>query len=604
MKLAESHAIILLFLILLVSSSLCIDIINISGIEFQNVQTTEKTEKKTSDVIVIQRVETIPKPPVLPDDSVELYITLANNDEQETIKGSVELFDYSIFIPLDATKKDFTLLPLAEKVIKFSLKAPSAEQIANVKVTPRVSFRVNYTFTGVTTYEIVVVNYEEIKKYQQAGKTLNLVTNKIIGSGPIKIDTELVGSDFILAERSGTLKFTIRNEGTGDLKGNKIEKDKMQITFPKGIRVAPPPRATTTTTLPEKGTSCSNPIDLGSVSKSASISKTVSIPPYKTTPGDNPRWYKFTASDTGEISIKVTPEDARMGVSLCDASCYCFVSSCCNGLSRFQTVSKSQVYYLKIDSKESSEKRATITIRYTGPTTTTITLLHCDKYKCNPGSPCAFGEGDCDYDSDCKSGLICGDNLGAEFGYDDWSCDICVECTEDSHCSGGKICCLSDEINNKMCEPSQKYRCITGKSTTTTLPSCPYTCMGVSECAGYGGKCNPNYYCDTGCCCEITVQQSANPLELIHVLNNFFRRTGMATGWEIKEYPKEYFNCTGNVCSNGEGAIELYQRESSPLLFKITAPSVDVYRTFQIKAEVNYEYELRGYADIEIQPLE
>ena len=493
MKLAESHAIILLFLILLVSSSLCIDIMNIGGIEFQNVQTTEKTEKKTSDVIVIKRVETIPKPPVLPDDSVELYITLANNDEQETIKGSVELFDYSIFIPLDATKKDFTLLPLAEKVIKFSLKAPSAEQIANVKVTPRVSFRVNYTFTGVTTYEIVVVNYEEIKKYQQAGKTLNLVTNKIIGSGPIKIDAELVGSDFILAERSGTLKFTVRNEGTGDLKGNKIEKDKMQITFPKGIRVAPPPRATTTTTLlgatttttttlPEKGTSCSNPIDLGSVSKSESLSKIVSVPPYKTKRGDNPRWYRFTARDTGEISIKVTPWAGGMWVEWYE---YCNAPHSISGAkatptsefsySPYSVTTPGDDYYIKIDNHESS-----------------------DSVKDNPAK----------------------------------------------------------------------------ENATITIQ---YTQQ---------------------------VQQSANPLELIHVLNNLFRHTGMATGWEIKEYPEEYFNCTGNVCSNGEGAIELYQRESSPLLFKITAPSVDVYRTFQVKAEVNYEYELRGYAEIEIQPLE
>ena len=58
------------------------------------------------------------------------------------------------------------------------------------------------------------------------------------------------------------------------------------------------------------------------------------------------------------------------------------------------------------------------------------------------------------------------------------------------------------------------------------------------------------------------------------------------------------------MCKNSVEAIELYQRESSPLLFKITAPFVEVYQTFQVKAEVSYEYELRGYADIEIQPLE
>lgn len=54
--------------------------------------------------------------------------------------------------------------------------------------------------------------------------------------------------------------------------------------------------------------------------------------------------------------------------------------------------------------------------------------------RCTPGTPCDEGEGDCDTDSDCLSGLRCRHDMGHVYGYDQ-SVDVCapqsLSCPED-----------------------------------------------------------------------------------------------------------------------------------------------------------------------------
>lgn len=80
---------------------------------------------------------------------------------------------------------------------------------------------------------------------------------------------------------------------------------------------------------------------------------------------------------------------------------------------------------------------------------------------CSPQLPCDVDEGDCDSDSDCKGGLICIHEVGADFGFDpgvdvcgtapplgDW--DYCSytrpcgagegDCDKDSECQNGLVC--------------------------------------------------------------------------------------------------------------------------------------------------------------------
>ena len=45
-----------------------------------------------------------------------------------------------------------------------------------------------------------------------------------------------------------------------------------------------------------------------------------------------------------------------------------------------------------------------------------------DENCCTPNVPCNEGEGDCDSDADCKSGLICGhNNCGPKDGQESWN---------------------------------------------------------------------------------------------------------------------------------------------------------------------------------------
>ena len=45
---------------------------------------------------------------------------------------------------------------------------------------------------------------------------------------------------------------------------------------------------------------------------------------------------------------------------------------------------------------------------------------------CSASCPCAAGQGDCDHLNQCRSGLVCGKNLGANFGLPS-DYDVCVQ---------------------------------------------------------------------------------------------------------------------------------------------------------------------------------
>lgn len=75
---------------------------------------------------------------------------------------------------------------------------------------------------------------------------------------------------------------------------------------------------------------------------------------------------------------------------------------------------------------------------------------------CTEECPCAHGEGDCDNDSQCEAGMVCMFDVGIEFGYGDREIDVCVSgcpsfgvggwdfCTEECPCGAGQGDCDSD----------------------------------------------------------------------------------------------------------------------------------------------------------------
>ncbi|MEM5813199.1 MAG: hypothetical protein QXU71_02470 [Candidatus Aenigmatarchaeota archaeon] len=204
-------------------------------IQLPNLIVEEKKVEETSDILKIENIETIPKPPIFSSDSFTLYFTIRNSDSEKTIKDiKINIFDPSVFkIEKEGEKctnaMPCSLLPLDQKIIEFQLKAPEREEIASVEITPKVSFKVSFSMEARTLYDVVVVNLEELTKYQQAGKTLEVSRNKILSSGPMKIDIELLNADAVIAGKTGKLKFVIKNSGTGYLVDNVIKKGSLTI---------------------------------------------------------------------------------------------------------------------------------------------------------------------------------------------------------------------------------------------------------------------------------------------------------------------------------------------------------------------------------------
>ncbi|MBI2076098.1 MAG: hypothetical protein HYT72_02515 [Candidatus Aenigmarchaeota archaeon] len=103
-------------------------------------------------------------------------------------------------------------------------------------------------------------------------------------------------------------------------------------------------------------------------------------------------------------------------------------------------------------------------------------------------------------------------------------------------------------------------------------------------------------------------------------LMNLHTKTASITETDIKDkldFPAEYFTCTEDSisirCLNNYKVdatgkyeeISLFKGESTPLFFRIKeTPAIrEPFRSFDIKAELNYTYELRSSARITVMPI-
>ncbi|WP_437998322.1 hypothetical protein WMF26_48825 [Sorangium sp. So ce185] len=138
---------------------------------------------------------------------------------------------------------------------------------------------------------------------------------------------------------------------------------------------------------------------------------------------------------------------------------------------------------------------------------------------CSPDCKCGVGEGDCDSDFDCKTGLVCGSNNGALVGLPDVF-DVCVEpgarqsSSASGYCASVGGCQIYEGNCNKheeckaglVCRPDVGYAI--GESDTTNVCDLPWMpglkefnedrvstsgrCTLDEPCALGDGDCDPN----------------------------------------------------------------------------------------------------------------
>jgi hypothetical protein len=87
---------------------------------------------------------------------------------------------------------------------------------------------------------------------------------------------------------------------------------------------------------------------------------------------------------------------------------------------------------------------------------------------CNAGCPCDEGEGDCDSASDCAPGLSCILNVGADFGLDP-DTDVCLACRPDSQVGHVNFCSADCQCSHGQGDCDSDADCETGLTCVNNI---------------------------------------------------------------------------------------------------------------------------------------
>jgi hypothetical protein len=126
---------------------------------------------------------------------------------------------------------------------------------------------------------------------------------------------------------------------------------------------------------------------------------------------------------------------------------------------------------------------------------------HCDSGFCRPECPCLEGEGDCLNDSQCATGLKCEANVGSSYGCDAWV-NICVpglkNCDPD-YCSTSNLCTPGYGHCDSNAECESGLTCLQNVGADYGCDDPSVDICDLDPNATYGG-CQGGSQCDAGFC--------------------------------------------------------------------------------------------------------
>ena len=116
---------------------------------------------------------------------------------------------------------------------------------------------------------------------------------------------------------------------------------------------------------------------------------------------------------------------------------------------------------------------------------------------CSTLCPCTSGQGDCDSNSECGTGVVCADNNGAQFGMPQ-DYDVCVP----AHCTDGVQTGSTDETGVDCgASGSDCGACIV--CPDDSLNGGDDFCNGLCPCSSGQGDCDNNTQCEAGLVCAV-----------------------------------------------------------------------------------------------------
>jgi hypothetical protein len=204
--------ILILTLILVLLFSGCAGIPDIFG--------TKKAEVKEQppDVIVVQNINILPKPPINSGDQFSVSFEISNQEEKREVKYvGYEILDSGLCSLKSGNPTDiFTNFVSGQtEFIEWVFNAPSAESIGHLSTKCPIRFKTNYTFDSISEIEVDVISEEKYNQLQQSGGFKTFVPTLTIGRGPIKIYLSFGASLPIKTNTTLPIYITVEDKGTG-----------------------------------------------------------------------------------------------------------------------------------------------------------------------------------------------------------------------------------------------------------------------------------------------------------------------------------------------------------------------------------------------------
>jgi hypothetical protein len=226
--------IILLISILFISGCIGMpDIFNLTG--------TQKTKVKEQplDVITIQNINTLPKPPINTGDEFSISFEVTNLEEEREVEDvSYELLDTGLceLLPEYIASKSFTppsFLPKQNEFVEWTFKAPTAEDLVHINSKCPVRFKVSYSFDAISEVEVDVISEAKYDQLQQSGEFQTFVPTLSLGRGPLRIMLEFGASQPIKNNTILPIYVTVEDKGTGLYAT--IPAHELDLTVPAGF---------------------------------------------------------------------------------------------------------------------------------------------------------------------------------------------------------------------------------------------------------------------------------------------------------------------------------------------------------------------------------
>jgi hypothetical protein len=230
-----------------------------------------------------------------------------NQDEFNVTYTNYSIYDTGLCIWTGGDLKTdvIPLYPQEIKSFEWNFNAPSADEIAQLRVTCPIRFKFDFLYQSKSQIDVLVANSKYLTELQQAGKATAFSPTLNVGRGPIKIYFDF-GTTLPARENSNlTVYIRAEDKGSGMLKA--INPGNFIINF-QGFSV--PPGNSTCPYFNCSGASCTNNEPIAIINRKTLDIRCSNIK----TPGvDTEKTYFISAIlnygyyVTGEADIEVKP---------------------------------------------------------------------------------------------------------------------------------------------------------------------------------------------------------------------------------------------------------------------------------------------------------